>query len=141
VNRFGTNRIERHSSESALTIDIPQSQGAEDPTADLGQRQYCGCGWPRHMLIPKGTQRGLPFDLFVMITNGWEDYVAPSRTSTTQNECSPAPIYCGRLNDTYPDARPMGYPFDRLPANNIRTLDDYIRTARNMAYTQVTAIN
>jgi len=67
------------------------------------------------MLLPRGNERGMEFDLFVMLTNGDQDYVRPVNPPRQPGECKPAPIYCGRLNDTYPDARPMGYPFDRRP--------------------------
>ena len=37
--------------------------------ADLERFRFCGCGWPDHMLLPKGTPEGMRFDLFVMISN------------------------------------------------------------------------
>jgi tyrosinase len=89
------------------------------------------------MLIPRGNERGLTFDLFVMLTNGDEDFVPPRRTVERSTECNPAPIYCGRLNDTYPDAKPMGYPFDRLPHSNVRNLDGFVHGIPNMRYVQV----
>lgn len=149
----GPNRITRRSTDSALTIEIPQSYSQLNQTKQdrikERPRTYCGCGWPHHLLLPKGTERGLPFDLFVMLTNGDEDYVAPrNNPRRASGECKPAPIYCGRLNDTYPDARPMGYPFDRLPYNAprswwdrprvVETLEEYTSGIPNAAMAQVT---
>ena len=30
---------------------------------------FCGCGWPQHMLVPKGNSKGYPMDLFVMVSD------------------------------------------------------------------------
>lgn len=38
-------------------------------------QQYCGCGWPDHMLLPKGTEEGFPCRLFVMISDYTQDTV------------------------------------------------------------------
>jgi len=43
--------------------------------AQLEQFNFCGCGWPQHMLIPKGTQAGLVAQLFVMVTDYSKDKV------------------------------------------------------------------
>jgi len=36
---------------------------------------FCGCGWPQHMLIPRGTPEGYPSVLFAMISNYETDWV------------------------------------------------------------------
>lgn len=42
----------------------------EDPRRqDLAAFNFCGCGWPQHMLVPKGTEAGAPYVLFVMLSN------------------------------------------------------------------------
>lgn len=38
----------------------------------------CMCGWPQHMLLPKGTADGYPFRLFVMISDYKDDKVGIS---------------------------------------------------------------
>lgn len=38
----------------------------------------CNCGWPDHMLLPKGSSAGMSFDLFVMISNYDDDKVVDS---------------------------------------------------------------
>lgn len=35
----------------------------------------CGCGWPEHLLLPKGKPEGMKFDVFVMITDYTNDRV------------------------------------------------------------------
>lgn len=79
----GQNNIQRRSTESTLTIpfertfrNVDQNRPAAG-TAEFEEFNFCGCGWPQHMLIPKGLQgNGLLFDLFVMITNFEDDRVS-----------------------------------------------------------------
>ena len=66
---------------------------------------YCECGWPYHLLLPRGTATGMYFRLFALVTDGDIDLV-------------PGPEHCGSMSfcgvrNEYPDQRPMGYPFDR----------------------------
>jgi tyrosinase len=66
---------------------------------------YCECGWPYHLLLPRGTASGMYFRLFALVTDGTLDVV-------------PKPEQCGSMSfcgvrEEYPDKRPMGYPFDR----------------------------
>jgi len=60
------------------------------------------------------------FDLFVMATNAEDDAVPfmPNPMPGGKQRpasCVPAPVYCGVPGQLYPDSKPMGYPFDRLP--------------------------
>lgn len=82
----GTNEIRRRSDQSSVTIPYERSFrriGSKfqptDPN-DLAQFQFCGCGWPQHMLLPKGTAEGAIFDVFVMISDYDND-----RTDQTPN--------------------------------------------------------
>lgn len=71
----GPNEIRRRSDQSSVTIPYERSfrriGKGNEPTraAELSQFQFCGCGWPQHMLLPKGTADGTRFDVFVMISN------------------------------------------------------------------------
>jgi len=38
--------------------------------------KMCGCGWPQHMLVPRGTLNGFPVVFFVMITDYEQDEVS-----------------------------------------------------------------
>lgn len=44
---------------------------------------YCGCGWPQHMLIAKGNAEGMAAELFVMITDARNDTVPSKKYSAT----------------------------------------------------------
>lgn len=82
----GQNEVRRRSDQSSVTIPYERSfrriGSAYQPTeaSDLAQFQFCGCGWPQHMLLPKGTLDGAKFDLFAMIS----DYVV-DRTDDNPN--------------------------------------------------------
>lgn len=77
----GSNNIQRRSTESTVTIPFErtfrsQSQRPGEGTAAEAEYNFCGCGWPNHMLIPKGTPQGMPADLFVMVSNYNDDNVS-----------------------------------------------------------------
>ena len=85
--KSGTNEITRTSAQSSVMIPfnvtfrdlerVPNTsteQGAAD--ASRSNFVFCGCGWPDHMLVPKGTADGLPGILFVMVTDFENDKVA-----------------------------------------------------------------
>ncbi len=90
-----------------------------------------------------------------MVTNGDEDLVEDPHAKP--ETCTAAPIYCGIPNRKYPDARPMGYPFDRYPymipkeekwslnrlfgfgggLRPVETIEEYVTGIPNMGLTQV----
>jgi tyrosinase len=70
-----------------------------------GDARTCTCGWPYGLLLPRGTYEGMTFKLFAMATDNDKDKVG------SQKKCG-SMSFCG-VGDEYPDARPMGYPFDR----------------------------
>lgn len=83
------------------------------------------------MLVPKGTKEGYPMELFVMVS----DY---SKDAVPQDEptgCKDAVSFCGLKDRKYPDARPMGYPFDRQPRAGVETLAQFL--TGNMAVTEI----
>lgn len=72
--------MERNSSLSSVAVPFERTfRSLENRPAegspDLEEFNYCGCGWPDHMLIPRGTEAGFPCTLFVMITNFTDDKV------------------------------------------------------------------
>lgn len=80
VNR-GKNEIVRQSIESSVTIphevtyrNLDRNRPA-DNTAASEVFNFCGCGWPQNMLIPKGSAEGFQCQLFVMVTNAANDQV------------------------------------------------------------------
>ena len=76
------NTLDRMSDQSSVTIPFERSfrnlSQAPQGGQELDRYMFCGCGWPHHMLIPKGTSDGLPCDLFVMVSNWADDKVSHS---------------------------------------------------------------
>ncbi len=100
----------------------PRRDPSNDPRA---AENYCNCGWPFHLLVPRGTPEGMPFRLFVLLTD-W------NRDQVSQDAHCGSMSFCGVRDASYPDRRPMGYPFDRpLPPGT--TLDDVVARRPNMA--------
>ncbi|XP_043275478.1 phenoloxidase 1-like [Venturia canescens] len=132
----GENYVERASSQSSLTIsfDTIYREVEENLTLHNDERafNFCGCGWPHYLLVPIGDEGGYPMEMFVMISDHADDLVEqPSPTG-----CSDAATFCGLRDRKYPDARAMGYPFDRKPPTNIDTLAAFLKP--NMALTDIT---
>lgn len=73
----GTNEIHRLSSQSSVTIPYDRSLkwiASQNPptTGDTSNFNFCGCGWPEHLLLPKGSpQTGSRYTVFAMVS----DYV------------------------------------------------------------------
>lgn len=134
------NIVRRKSVETPLTIDFPESL-RELQSQTSTAMPYCGCGWPHHLLIPKGTREGLSLDLFAMVTDSEEDYVEPEGRAIPQT-CRQSYIFCGLMEEKYPDARPMGYPFDRKLYVSAKGpgpafLEHLVRDVPNMAFAHV----
>jgi tyrosinase len=126
--RPGQNTFNRRSTESTVTIPYEQTFRNIDRTRPApGSEQeaeynICGCGWPQHMLIPKGTTAGMKFDLFAMISNYEEDQVQQDLVG----QCTEAASYCGIRDRMYPDRRAMGFPFDRLGRSGVVNLMNFL---------------
>lgn len=126
--RPGQNTINQRSVESSVTIPYEQTFRNLDsnrPAAGTeaeAENNICGCGWPHHMLIPKGNPSGMKFDLFVMISNYEEDEVPQDLLG----QCTNAASYCGVRDRMYPDRRAMGYPFDRLGRSGTNNLANFL---------------
>lgn len=133
--RPGYNTITRKSTDSSVTIPYEMTFRNLDSRLltgqNLAQFNFCGCGWPQHMLIPKGNIGGLPFDLFAMVS----DYEVDKVVQDTSGICNDADSYCGVLDKLYPDRRSMGYPFDRVPREGATTLETFMTP--NMSVTEV----
>ncbi|XP_049851214.1 phenoloxidase 2-like isoform X2 [Schistocerca gregaria] len=122
--RPGRNVFQRSSNQSSVTIPFERTfRNLTNPDpANQAEFNYCGCGWPDHMLIPKGNTDGLPADLFVMVS----DYTMDRVEQPAPEGCQQAHSYCGLRDRLYPDRRPMGYPLDRLPRAGVNTLYEFI---------------
>ncbi|XP_016922311.1 phenoloxidase 1 [Apis cerana] len=133
----GKNTIEQKSTKSSVTIPFERTFRNLDENRPIGgdslQRfDFCGCGWPQHMLVPKGNKEGFAMELFVMVSDYKDDRVVQDEPIG----CKDAASYCGLRDRKYPDARAMGYPFDRQPRAGVETLAQFL--TGNMAVTEVT---
>lgn len=90
----------------------------------LDDRQ-CNCGWPYHLLIPKGTEEGMNFRLMVMVTDG--DFDGLGRES----DCGSI-SFCGSRSGNYPDKRPLGFPFNRKFGGNGKPITKTINAVPQM---------
>ncbi|XP_059616951.1 phenoloxidase 2-like [Phlebotomus argentipes] len=128
----GVNTINRRDEHSAITIPYNRTFrniGATAQSAtDDNQFNFCGCGWPNHLLVPKGSPEGFTMDTFVMISNFNDDTV--NENIDASDQCSDSYAFCGIRNKLYPDRRAMGFPFDRN--NQARTLQDFANQTSNM---------
>nr|Q6UEH6.1 RecName: Full=Phenoloxidase subunit 2; AltName: Full=Prophenoloxidase subunit 2; Flags: Precursor [Galleria mellonella]AAQ75026.1 prophenoloxidase subunit 2 [Galleria mellonella] len=138
--KAGENTITRQSTESTFTIPFEQtfrdlSVQADDPRrVDLAAFNFCGCGWPQHMLVPKGTEAGAPYVFFVMLSNYDLDRIDEPGNSP-EISCKEASSFCGLRDRKYPDKRAMGFPFDR-PSRTATSIEDFILP--NMALQDIT---
>ncbi|XP_053676143.1 phenoloxidase 8 [Anopheles nili] len=132
----GVNTIMRRSDQSSVTIPYERtfraigSKSVPTDASALAQFRFCGCGWPQHMLVPKGSTEGVQFDLFAMVTDYADDSVTQDLDPNAP--CNDAHSFCGLRDKKYPDRRAMGYPFDRRTEDTVRTLADFVTPNANM---------
>ncbi|XP_035911269.1 phenoloxidase 2-like [Anopheles stephensi] len=135
----GTNNLVRRSEQSSVTIPYERTfrsmalSNVNLPETE--QFRFCNCGWPHHLLIPKGSAEGMKFDLFVMISNFADDTV--NQEFDENVNCNDSHSFCGIRDQLYPDKRHMGYPFDRRIPTAVRTLADFTRPNSNMTNIEV----
>lgn len=76
--------IRRRSTDSSVTIPYERSfrrigsQAQPSSAKEKSEFEFCGCGWPQHMLLPKGTPEGTEYDLFVLISDYDQDRIESS---------------------------------------------------------------
>nr|AAC34256.1 prophenoloxidase [Hyphantria cunea] len=125
----GENTITRLSTQSSVTIPFEQTfrdlspQSGDPRRTNLAAFNFCGCGWPQHMLVPKGNEAGVTYQFFVMLSNYELDRIEES--SNVQSNCVEASSFCGLRDRKYPDRRAMGFPFDR-PSTTAANIEDFI---------------
>jgi hypothetical protein len=105
-------------SSSVIKKPVIRPPGSDEPPVQTGDQtqdaeiNYCNCGWPYNLLLPRGAPQGMGLRLLVMFTDWRKDQVPDDTTCGSMS-------YCG-AKDKYPDSRVMGYPFDRpFPAGSI----------------------
>ncbi|XP_045454185.1 phenoloxidase 1-like [Melitaea cinxia] len=135
----GSNTITRLSTQSSVTIPFEQTfrdlsaPGGDVRAPERAAFNFCGCGWPQHMLVPRGTEPGMPYQLFVMLSN--YDLDSVNNPDGTEMSCVEASSFCGLKDRLYPDRRAMGFPFDR-PSRTAANIQDFILP--NMSLIDVT---
>uniref|UniRef100_A0A240PM30 Tyrosinase copper-binding domain-containing protein n=1 Tax=Anopheles epiroticus TaxID=199890 RepID=A0A240PM30_9DIPT len=135
--RPGMNSIVRRSTNSSVTIPYERTFGnVVQANAGDAQSRFCGCGWPAHMLLPKGNANGVEFDLFAMVSRFEDDN---ANVEYDENAgCDDSYSFCGLRDRVYPSRRPMGFPFDRRAPNGVRAVADFVAPYRNMRLATVT---
>ena len=104
---------------SAFTeADFGDQLSGQDPVDD-----YCDCGWPLNLQLPKGTVAGMGFHIMAMVSAG-----VPGMD---QGACG-SRAFCGAGFDQYPELSGLnlGHPFDRPAPNGTLAM---IAAAPNMA--------
>jgi len=79
----------------------------------IGQADFSwgGCGWPRHLNVPRGTEEGMPWTMVVMVSRVLEQDTR--RLNSWRRNANLAWSYCGVRGGVVPDSRPKGFPVDR----------------------------
>ncbi|KAK3865004.1 hypothetical protein Pcinc_029357 [Petrolisthes cinctipes] len=133
--KSGSNHIERMSKDSSITNpneftfrDLEQGRSSDPGTPENAEFDFCGCGWPQHLLVPRGKPEGMAYQLFVMITDFEKDKV---EQTASDRRCANGVSFCGILDGKYPDKRPMGFPFDRRPPP--RVMDSELTKVADLA--------
>nr|CCA94921.1 hemocyanin subunit g [Euphrynichus bacillifer] len=105
----GQSSFSRNAIDSNVTLSkVPTFDDLKSGEVSDDYSEFCSCGWPENMLIPRGNHKGKPFVLFVLLTDFEKDKVPDF-----QRICMDAFSYCGTKTGMYPDLKPMGFPFDR----------------------------
>ncbi|RHZ77134.1 hypothetical protein Glove_185g55 [Diversispora epigaea] len=92
----------------------------------VGYSDYCECGWPFHLVLPRGNPNGLPFKLVVFISSGELDKISSGKKCGSLSFCGSQ-----ELAGKYPDSKEMGYPFNRPLTND--NLKDTFGNMKNVA--------
>jgi hypothetical protein len=140
--KTGQNIIRRSSMESTIVKKEVETfrelikNAEEQQNSDVTTKIHSHCGWPMHLLLPKGTQAGEKYTLFVVITDYEQDKVPNTKIPEEHTTFA----LCGLQHDIkYPDNKPLGYPLDRHVVNeqkfhllsNMKMVDITIQNVQN----------
>lgn len=77
----GENHVIRKSIDSSITIpfertyrNLNKGRGAAGSEQEA-KFNFCGCGWPHNMLVPRGKPEGMPVYIYVLISDHLIDKV------------------------------------------------------------------
>ncbi len=124
----GPNLVARPDARSSVVKRKGLRVAGAEPTPSTPGDVWCDCGWPYNLLLPSGesTPEGTQFKLMVAVTDWSKDHLGEPETCGSMS-------FCG-ARSKYPDARRMGYPFDRDIHGYIRST---IRNEPSMAIRDV----
>ncbi|RIB02612.1 Hemocyanin, ig-like domain-containing protein [Gigaspora rosea] len=108
IIRKPAQKTESQFDESQIIPNLQKTNSGLTAQA-LSEKLFCHCGWPYHMILPRGTKgEGTKFKMIVFISDGTNDMVP------LYDQCG-STVLCGaeKWYDKFPDIRPMGYPFNR----------------------------
>nr|ADD70249.1 prophenoloxidase [Panulirus longipes] len=135
----GTNHVVQSSSDSSITTSEEYTfrdlETGPQPGTSRREFNFCGCGWPQHVLLPRGTPGGMVFQLFVMVTDFEKDKVDQQGNT---GRCANGVSFCGILDAKYPDSRPMGFPFDRRNPPQFQSAADFAEQLDNVNLHDIT---
>ncbi|PSN36662.1 Hemocyanin A chain [Blattella germanica] len=116
----GVTVVQRKSSESSVTIPDRETtkvlvkrvnDALEGRITYSVNKDVRHCGYPDRLLLPKGKKDGMPFTLYVIVTDYDNEKV---NELPWDYDYGGSISYCGVLSGhKYPDTKPMGFPFDR----------------------------
>jgi len=109
---------------SAFTAsDLGDEAGQPDSADD-----FCDCGWPMNLQLPRGTEAGMSFQLAAMISEGASAGVSGTCGSRA---------FCGSGFDPYPEVTgtDLGFPFDRPAAGGTLA---FIDASQDIARREIT---
>jgi len=99
----------RSSRDSSVVRKPARRPGDAAPPPEVGaDPNYCDCGWPYHLLLPRGTAAGMTFRVLLLLTDWASDQVRDEK----KHKCGSL-SFCGARDIDYPDKQEMGYPFNR----------------------------
>ncbi|XP_011409168.1 PREDICTED: tyrosinase family protein asqI-like [Amphimedon queenslandica] len=100
MDKFSYTLTKRTATITRLDVQSSVARKHSNPLEHRDPR--CLCGWPQNMMLPSGTEKGMDYVIFAMLTND---------SISEDDEVSIS--FCGAKDDKYPDERGMGYPFDK----------------------------
>ena len=109
-----------HLSKSRWSLAELQ-EGLMSGQLDWQQFSWGGCGWPRHLNIPRGRPGGMAWQLVAVVSS-----LLPADLSRLANWRANSQVawsFCGARWGAVPDSRPLGFPLDRdPPAGDVSSL-------------------
>ncbi len=106
----GARYVKLRSARDAAVVRKPALRPGDPvpPLAPGADPNYCDCGWPYHLLVPRGSTAGMSFRILVLLTDWATDQVRDEK----KHKCGSL-SFCGARDIDYPDKQEMGYPFNR----------------------------